>query len=327
MDSDLLSNGSFRGRSIQVAEIDDVATAPAFLSRLHPSSLPSSPSSIRHRVSQMDTLAGVAIKYGVEVSDIKRLNGLVTDLQMFAHKSLQIPQPGRHPASPVLSDGSVENRDHSSSHLRRHSDVQELIEAFNLSNAPCKVSPAMTRLQGYYGLSPVKRRPGNAERIFCKTDDEGSPSFGTPPSRHRKSRSLMHEFSTGSGEGNTNVEGAENGEADLSVRRRQRCDVRPSFLCPEVLLKEEGNSGFPGRIGKCITPRAKAAINDSAKTEEHFYVRKSSSTACLLSTDSENSSSMWSGGMWNSKPDALPRPLLDGFPKSLGARRYKAALD
>ncbi|KAF3777354.1 LysM and putative peptidoglycan-binding domain-containing protein 1 [Nymphaea thermarum] len=62
---------------------------------------------IEHHVSKMDTLAGVAIRYGVEVSDIKRLNGLVTDLQMFAHKSLQIPLPGRHPPSPIIADGSV----------------------------------------------------------------------------------------------------------------------------------------------------------------------------------------------------------------------------
>ncbi|KAK1321603.1 F-box protein [Acorus calamus] len=64
---------------------------------------------IEHRVSKMDTLAGVAIKYGVEIADIKRMNGLVTDLQMFAHKSLQIPLPGRHPPSPVLSNGSAGN--------------------------------------------------------------------------------------------------------------------------------------------------------------------------------------------------------------------------
>ncbi|KAJ0104927.1 hypothetical protein Patl1_19325 [Pistacia atlantica] len=55
----------------------------------------------------MDTLAGVAIKYGVEVADIKRLNGLATDLQMFALKTLQIPLPGRHPPSPCLSDCSA----------------------------------------------------------------------------------------------------------------------------------------------------------------------------------------------------------------------------
>ena len=101
----------------------------------------SSPQSgyIEHHVSKMDTLAGVAIKYGVEVdsrsaffsslvsiflspfkiffilpsksyvkifvahqvADIKRMNSLITDLQMFALKTLKIPLPGRHPPSPI----------------------------------------------------------------------------------------------------------------------------------------------------------------------------------------------------------------------------------
>ncbi|KAG6672614.1 hypothetical protein I3843_16G068700 [Carya illinoinensis] len=62
---------------------------------------------IEHQVSKLDTLAGVAIKYGVEVADIKRINGLATDLQMFALKTLQIPLPGRHPPSPLVSNGSA----------------------------------------------------------------------------------------------------------------------------------------------------------------------------------------------------------------------------
>ncbi|KAG5406376.1 hypothetical protein IGI04_012495 [Brassica rapa subsp. trilocularis] len=62
---------------------------------------------IEHRVSKFDTLAGIAIKYGVEVADITKLNGLVTDLQMFALKSLRIPLPGRHPPSPCLSNASL----------------------------------------------------------------------------------------------------------------------------------------------------------------------------------------------------------------------------
>jgi len=34
------------------------------------------------------------------------MNSLVTDLQMFALKSLQIPLPGRHQPSSFLSNGS-----------------------------------------------------------------------------------------------------------------------------------------------------------------------------------------------------------------------------
>nr|CAD1835760.1 unnamed protein product [Ananas comosus var. bracteatus] len=50
----------------------------------------------------------VAIKYGV--ADIRRLNGLMTDLQMFARKSLKIPLPGEHPPSPFLSEDSANGR-------------------------------------------------------------------------------------------------------------------------------------------------------------------------------------------------------------------------
>lgn len=34
-----------------------------------------------------------------QVADVKRFNGLSTDLQMFALKTLRIPTPGRHPPS------------------------------------------------------------------------------------------------------------------------------------------------------------------------------------------------------------------------------------
>ncbi|GAY46896.1 hypothetical protein CUMW_100490 [Citrus unshiu] len=62
---------------------------------------------IEHQVSKLDTLAGIAIKYGVDVADIRKLNGLSTDLQMFALKTLQIPLPGKHPPSPCLSNGGL----------------------------------------------------------------------------------------------------------------------------------------------------------------------------------------------------------------------------
>jgi hypothetical protein len=37
----------------------------------------------------------------IQVADVKRMNGLATDLQMFALQTLRIPLPGRHPPSPV----------------------------------------------------------------------------------------------------------------------------------------------------------------------------------------------------------------------------------
>ncbi|KAG6536344.1 hypothetical protein ZIOFF_001398 [Zingiber officinale] len=74
---------------------------------------PSSPCALKyieHHVSKLDTLAGVAIKYGVEIADIKRTNGLTIDLQLFAHKILLIPLPGGHPPStPIKCNGSLDD--------------------------------------------------------------------------------------------------------------------------------------------------------------------------------------------------------------------------
>lgn len=200
-------------------------------------------------------------------------------------------------------------------------DVLELLESFNSKAPPCTVSPAMSRLQGYYGLTPIKRRPE-----FEDISTEGPPTPSQHPSKHRKSRSLMNLFS----------EGAENSEAERSFRRRQKCDRSPIF---QASSKGEGNVGVPERIGKGIAPRPKAGNidmarssvvilgSDSAKTEQHLSFRKSSSTSCLLLEDFDNSSSMWPASSWILKTDILVKPIIDGFPKSIIVRRNKAALD
>lgn len=46
---------------------------------------------IYHKVSKLDTLAGLAIKYHVTVSDIKRANGILSDNAMFAREHVKIP--------------------------------------------------------------------------------------------------------------------------------------------------------------------------------------------------------------------------------------------
>jgi hypothetical protein len=51
---------------------------------------------IEHTVSKLDTLAGVVIKYGVKVADIKHLIALTTDFHMYALKTLWIPLQGKH---------------------------------------------------------------------------------------------------------------------------------------------------------------------------------------------------------------------------------------
>eukprot|EP00249_Psilotum_nudum_P017552 c26387_g1_i1 orf=355-1536(-) len=115
---------------------------------------------IEHRVSKLDTLAGVAIKYGVEVADIKRANGLVTDIQMFALRILKIPLPGRHPPSASLpSREDPRSSNSSTQRLRKHSIHTSNYFVGSTSNSKNRnadkrpVSSAMSLLQGYYGLS------------------------------------------------------------------------------------------------------------------------------------------------------------------------------
>lgn len=122
---------------------------------------------IEHRVSKLDTLAGVAIKYGVEVADVKRQNGLVTDFQMFAHKTLRIPLCRRHPPSTTLF--KLENASRLSgsflsqkepSNLNKQLDSSDNFKSRGRDKRPS--SSAMNLLRGYYGLSsPAQQTVGS----------------------------------------------------------------------------------------------------------------------------------------------------------------------
>ncbi|KAE8669698.1 Detected protein of confused Function [Hibiscus syriacus] len=124
-----------------------------------PDSSPRGDGFIEHPVSRFDTLAGVAIKYGVEVADIRKMNGLVTDHQMFALKSIQIPLPGRHLPSPCLSNGFQMPGQSSANRSPARDLPPDLLDSFQSlrpKTTPPRVSLAMTSLQGFYGLKQTK---------------------------------------------------------------------------------------------------------------------------------------------------------------------------
>ncbi|KAJ7942682.1 LysM and putative peptidoglycan-binding domain-containing protein [Quillaja saponaria] len=328
------------------------------------SSLPISSSSpvnyIEHPVSKLDTLAGVAIKYGVEVADIKKMNGLVTDLQMFALKTLQIPLPGRHPPSPCLSNGSNPtgvdtSRNSCPDHVHR-----DLFGSFLGMKSPQRnVSPAMSSLQGYYGLKPpdLKMKPGEDGPF------PGSlPSSTKPLSRHRKSRSLVNTFLDENGELSDVLHNAETREGDSDksndklLRRRQKSEADFTSRTPVLLLKEDNssNGGFSSMTGRGLALRQKASnrypltsdaeangLNpssissvDSSAADRQSGVKKSSSTPSLQDQDNGSSSSIWPTSRWNLKPDlqalssaVIAKPIFDGLPKPITGRRNKTALD
>uniref|UniRef100_A0A2P2MZM3 LysM domain-containing protein n=1 Tax=Rhizophora mucronata TaxID=61149 RepID=A0A2P2MZM3_RHIMU len=295
---------------------------------------------IEHPVSKFDTLAGIAIKYGVEVSDIKKMNGLVTDLQMFALKSLQIPLPGRHPPSPCLSDASSSER---TPPHRRHSDLFDSFQSLRLNPSQQKVSRAMSSLQGYYGLTPT-RQTNPYEGLEMAPFQKGDPPFvedsqylkpspvsQSPLSHHRKSRSLVG-FPNEDNRLIHNMHITEPRESDNEkysdkfLRRRLKSEADFNSHSPELLMRNDDNSRDASLAitGKGLALRSKAtsrntlpltdsgagglasipiAPGDSLVADNGFSgVRKSSSTSSLQDQDG-NSSSLWPTSKWSLAPD------------------------
>ncbi|WOL09808.1 hypothetical protein Cni_G18561 [Canna indica] len=349
--SDDFSDGAvFRSRSSDMIATIPASSSDSSISSSSSDSPPPKVDYIEHRVSKMDTLPGVAIKYGVEVEDIKRMNGLMTDIQMFAHKSLQIPLPGRHPPSNSLSNGSVDNgnysRDHNPPH-RPSNDVLDLLHSLKLNTPPSKVSPAMNNLQSHYGLTQqngpdVEGTEMSVYRIdgSCVDDELWSTELPFPDSvlgMYKKPINLVNGFSSSSGETAKEkviLDTAENSEMELSVRRRSKNDAGPSLGTNE-LLKEDNGSGFSGRRGKSLTMKPKlgsqsnldmACQNDipnggSFINVGSVFVRKSSSTPSLQESQTQSSYFKLPTGLWTLNAEVLIRPLFDVLPKPKSARK------
>lgn len=295
---------------------------------------------IEHEVSKMDTLAGVAIKYGVEVADIKRMNGLVTDLQMFGLKTLQIPLPGRHPPSPNLPnglDGQGLVISEQTPPRHRHSDLFNSFQALKPKSSPQRVSPAMSSLQGYYGTKPVEQRrvsEGFEMAVYrrggshCLEDDQfaqsSSPFSNPPPSLGRKSKSIANSLSCENGSNNLG--------ARIVFRERwgKKSELDPSSPTPVVLMEDNNSneSGFSAITGKGLALRPKSAsrtasgveseseklkpnpidMGDYVVVDSFSGVRKSSSTPSLqdqerCASSTTTSSSIWPTSKWSLKPD------------------------
>ncbi|KZV57878.1 Peptidoglycan-binding LysM domain-containing protein isoform 1 [Dorcoceras hygrometricum] len=339
-----------------VGESDNLLTGTvgfSFSSEAGEISSPSSASAgvglncIHHRVSKFDTLAGVAIRYGVEVADIKRLNGLVSDLQMFALKTLQIPLPGKHPPSPSLINGQDTTHGGSSSYQSPsssgHLDLFGSFQSLKLkSSSERRASPAMSSLQGYYGLRSINqqaateafemavyRKAGASyleDGLFLKS----SPVVNPPLSLHRKSKSVANGLFSEKGNMINQILQQEAGDSDSDrltetlARRRQKSEADFTCRTPEMLLKEENSSSAVSAItGKGLALRPKSASRtvsgvdgegggltsiplgsgNSLVADSVNGFRKSSSTSSLQDTENGSLSSIWPTSKWSLKPD------------------------
>lgn len=271
------------------------------------------------------------------------MNGLVTDLQMFALKSIQIPLPGRHPPSPCLSNGSNTPGQSSSDRSppkRMHRDLFDSFQSLKFMSPQRHVSPAMSSLQGYYGLKE-KNRNSSSDSIEMSVyrkgvsnylEDELFPRVSDPPlsHHHRKSKSLVSghlddngETADGASVSDTKEGESERWSSDKLIRRRQKSEADFSRT-PEMMLDDNSGSGggFSATRGKHLALRPKAAgrtmatdetggvnpipvgLGDSLLTDGLTGVRKSSSTPGLQDPDSNGSASIRpSTSKWSLKSD------------------------
>ncbi|CAL9074065.1 unnamed protein product [Musa textilis] len=336
---------------------DTGASFPSSISSSPSPSLCSSNSSgakyIEHNVSKLDTLAGIAIKYGVEVADIKRINGLVMDLQMFAHKSLLIPLPGRHPPSPPIQSNGVDNRDRTPICRPRTDFLDSPQPLKSNSQQHREISSAMDSLRRYYGLPQQERSRAAEGTEMTVYKAGGAPNSKDEPlpkvspasnSQPRRSRGFINSFLPEEGElmqellvsRSGDSSDGENSKTDKSVRRRQKADADP-FGVSEAVVKDESQS-LLGRMVRGLTPKqllvsytgtesarqSTSSLEESLVANGFLAVRKSSSTSSLQ--ESENDS-LWTSSKWTSKPDAITRPIFYGLSKQISVWRSKAAVD
>ncbi|WVZ13486.1 hypothetical protein V8G54_011052 [Vigna mungo] len=238
---------------------------------------------IEHQVSKFDTLAGVAIKYGVEVADVKRMNGLATDLQMFALKTLKIPLPGRHPPSPSPGPQDEPAKSGDSSVERKpvrigQSAMKEPLLSLRLKPPQPNISPAMSILQKFYGLKSSDSKDtfnGTEMAVYTPVSSDhsrgewlpkASPISDLPSATndYPKSTNLVYDLLTGDGDYTPLAEIVDGGSEksdEKSVRRRQKAEVDNGATTPEKFLKEgngNGSNGFSS-TGKTLAMRPKSA--------------------------------------------------------------------
>lgn len=242
------------------------------------------------------------------------------------------------------------------------SEFFESFQSLKLKSSDERVSPAMSSLQGYYGLKPTEQKSridGFEMALYRKGAShylEDMPVSGTSQHsdllthHHRKSKSLVNGFLGEKGDVG-DLQSAEAGDGDPKwsdklIRRRQK-SVADFSHSPEMLLKDDnssgGSNGFSSSVGKGLLaqrPKTSSRTNlasdnevglipipiglgDSFVAADGFAAfRKSSSTSSLPDQENGITSSIWSQAI-----STASRPIFDGLPKPLTGRRNKAALD
>ena len=195
---------------------------------------PSEPAFRMHRVSSLDSLAGLAIKYGVAIIDIQRANGgALTDQTMFARGTVRIPRAHLGPGPPLPGGGGTTGRMEPSPAQR------------------AAMTPALAALRDHYGTNP-KSELGSEGRAGGD-GDAARRAFGSSSSRKTLSRA-------------SSSSGGEIAMTDRPSSGRANGSAGPSVADNEERMRALGlgGSGFQhGRSKPLMSPPAKAKASQS----------------------------------------------------------------
>ena len=195
---------------------------------------PSEPAFRMHRVSSLDSLAGLAIKYGVTIIDIQRANGgALTDQTMFARSTVRIPRAHLGPGAPLPGGGGATGPMEPSPAQR------------------AAMTPALAALRDHYGTNP-KSELGSEGRAGGD-GDAARRAFGSSSSRKTLSRA-------------SSSSGGEIAMTDRPSSGRANGSAGPSVADNEERMRALGlgGSGFQhGRSRPLMSPPAKAKSSPS----------------------------------------------------------------
>ena len=195
---------------------------------------PSEPAFRMHRVSSLDSLAGLAIKYGVTIIDIQRANGgALTDQTMFARSTVRIPRAHLGPGAPLPGGGGATGPMEPSPAQR------------------AAMTPALAALRDHYGTNP-KSELGSEGRAGGD-GDAARRAFGSSSSRKTHSRA-------------SSSSGGEIAMTDRPSSGRANGSAGPSVADNEERMRALGlgGSGFQhGRSRPLMSPPAKAKSSPS----------------------------------------------------------------
>ncbi|RDX79345.1 hypothetical protein CR513_40245, partial [Mucuna pruriens] len=228
-------------------------------------SSPSSPkmACIQHPISRLDTLPGIAIKYGVKVADIKKVNGLVTDSQMFALKTLHVPCNGSHSLPNGYSTTGHDNREQNDN---GRCELFEPFQSLRRKSSEQKLSPDMSCLQNRYGTKPTMKKSASEvfnieeyEKKACKYSEYGSFYRNSLMNRHQKSRNMANGTLDDILE-DVEARKRDSGKGNGTLNRRNYKSEANLQRIPELLLKQDtnNNGGFSPRSAKGLAQRQNA---------------------------------------------------------------------